>query len=89
MTDITERRIGYNELTRMVIVCKACRAEVTIDIANETQFQTIKDKKSSLICPVCDTRFDSAMPEAIGAFAIWHDRLFKAGHDVYFRLTHS
>jgi hypothetical protein len=87
MTDITERKIEFRELNRMVIVCKHCSAELTIDISNEEQFNTIKAKRSSLTCPICDTAFDSRMAEAIGAFAICHDRLFKSGHSVFFRVA--
>ena len=89
MTDTTEWKIDYKELTRMVVVCKTCHAEVALDMANQVQFQVIKSKSSRLMCPVCDVEFDSSMPEAIGAFAIWHDRLFKAGHDVFFRVAQN
>jgi hypothetical protein len=87
VTEVTERRIEFKELNRMIVACKLCSAEVTIDISNQKQFEAIMAKRSQLACPVCDTEFDSSLPDAIGAFAIWHDRLFKAGHRVFFRVA--
>ncbi len=87
MTDITERRIDHQELQRMMIVCKRCGAELTIDLARSEQVQAMKAASSQLACAVCGDSYDSALPTAIGAFVVWHDQILRSGHTVFFRVA--
>jgi hypothetical protein len=86
MTEITERRIEYQELSRVVVVCKHCEAEVTVDMNNEVQFAAVKGKRIRT-CHVCTESFDSRLAEALVHFASWRATLKESGHAVSFRVS--
>lgn len=90
MTEITERRISWDELYLLAFECKACRAEMTLDLRNKDQRRRLfSDGALTMTCPFCGADFDSALVESIRRFEHWRQKVQDSGHVVTFRLPAS
>lgn len=84
MTAETEVRISYNEVTRVSLVC-TCGVEITFDLNKEDHKR--KDwSHTSLECPFCKKKFDSALGTALGGFTSWLDGIERSKEIVCFRI---
>ena len=85
MSDTRERRISYDELRYMLATCQRCRAEISVDLANERQTENMTGTFHPT-CPICGAPFDSNVGVALRDFVRWYQHLRQAGRSVGFRL---
>ena len=87
MTEIFERRISHRELTVLVFRCSCCKGEVTIDLANKVQRESIMHASPTLRrCPYCSHEYDSGLLASFGDLRMWLDRLADCGQEIIFCL---
>jgi transcription elongation factor Elf1 len=85
MTEETEIRIPFGDLTRVSFDCKQCGAEITVDISKEEHF-SVANHEQPMKCPICGGRFDSQLKQSFSTLSDWLDRVRQSGHHVYFRI---
>jgi transcription elongation factor Elf1 len=85
MTEETEIRIPFRDLTRVAFACKECGAEVTIDISNRKHLP-VEDPDCLMKCSVCGRDFDSRLRATFSKLFEWYEDVDKTRHEVYFRL---
>ena len=85
MTEETESRILFSDLTRVSFDCKQCGAEVTIDISNKDHVP-VEDTDRPMKCSICGGDFDSRLRKSFSSLFTWRDEVEKSRHAVYFRI---
>lgn len=87
MTEETEIRIPFEDLTRVCFECKQCGAEITIDISKETHRNIERNERQHpMKCPFCGSDFDSQLRGAFSGLISWYDKVVGSGHKVSFRI---
>ena len=83
MTEETEIRIPFGDLTRISFECRTCSAEITVDITKEKH---VKVETGILSCPICGAAFDSQLAGAFTDFFNSREKVKNSKHRVCFRI---
>jgi uncharacterized protein YbaR (Trm112 family) len=89
MVEKIERRVACSELNRMVLVCPACKTEITIDASSETQCKNMESRDWKVPCPMCRTSLDSNLVSSLYHFSKWYSEVKASGQGVFFRIEVS
>jgi hypothetical protein len=86
MTEEHELRIPFKDLTKVVLECSNCSAELTIDISNTKQRTMSSGQRKT--CPACNHAFDSMSERAFDHIFKWYDCVLSApfADKVFFRI---
>lgn len=89
MTEETELKIPYQDLTRLSIGCPTCQAEVSIDLKQDRHMKMDWDNKTGFCCPVCQHVFEKELRFALTRFQNMYSYLQSANLPVSFRIKKS
>jgi hypothetical protein len=64
----TDYRISHTELSIVTFRCTQCRAEITIEFANDYQCTWALESARQLKCAICEKTVDRHTCEALAAF---------------------
>ncbi len=87
MTEHVERLVSSSELNFMVLRCRGCNTELTLNIESQEQRRFLVDARNDLVCPICAVPFDSNLRDSVKKFISWRTALANANQDVLFRLV--
>jgi hypothetical protein len=86
MTEEHELKIPYQDLVRVSIECRKCKAEIVIDLRHEFYLNTDWSNKADFICPVCEEKFHKSLRLALNKFKELFAHLDASEHSVFFRI---
>lgn len=99
MTEHHERRISHKELTLMSFRCRACGAEISVNLTEPSQVsnlrRTLESPAHQMRCQLCAEFLDApsatARPfaEAVLAFLKFREQLNAADREIIFRMSDS
>jgi len=86
VTETREALIPYNDLTHVVLECRQCSSQITVDIK---KLLGEKDLEHRIInCPICpNTRLDSQYGPVLAELVEWYGRLTTYKLALSFRIN--
>ena len=89
MTEETELKIPYNDLTRLSIECPTCQAEISIDLKQDRHMKMDWDNNDRFSCAVCKEPFEKELRFALTSFQRMYGYLQSTKLSVSFRIKKS
>ncbi len=89
MTEETELKIPYDDLTRLSIECPTCHAEISIDLKQDRHLKMDWDNNVHFACAVCKELFEKDLRFALTSFRSMYNYLQSAKLSVFFRIKKS
>ena len=85
MTEQLEVRIPAVDLSKLIIECPTCKAEIVLNIA-DPKHSGVTVPSQGFFCTVCNKAFDDRIREAVAFSFAWHNTIAKAKANLHFLL---
>ena len=89
MTEQTELRIPFKDLTAVSVECEGCSAEINFDLQNTKWQPKAMKEEERLRCPICSHLFDEPLRVTLYYLALSQGEIRKSNQQLYCRIRKS